>query len=278
MDSFSRVEQSDGRFNTIFCVSLSVCISVAVIGIITYFGFALVSYSWIIYALLVFAPVITYAIVRTQAAVYTMAYYKKWTDAILGVLDRRKILDEFKHKYKIDSLQAKANDIKADGRWHFKISTAHVRSLIAEKNSILLHLDKDRIDVEAQLNDRIAFLENELKKLNDEKATVEREEAILLEKLKNAKTSKEVYMQRTEYEIVRRYLNKCATKIDDANYEVTIAKHGKDKALKSYENSVKKTKDYLYLRFQNYTRSAVKTINMVNGLKYSIDDMLEDKK
>ena len=277
MDSFSRVEQSDKKFNIIFSVSVSVVVSVFIIGLITYLGFAKVPYCWVAYSVLVFLPVVVYAIARTQSTSYKMAYYKKWVDKFLGVLDRRVILKDFMQKYEIDSLKTKVKDVKADGRWRFKVSTSHVRGLITEKNTILLHLENDRIHAEKLLD---VIIEKQQKILKDEEADEEKlqtKKRILDNLLEEAKTAGEIFKQRRDLEEVQKKLNDAKKRLNDATYELNVAKKEKDEAIKSFENAEKRTKDYYYLRYQNYTSLAIKKINEINGLKYKIDDMVEDK-
>lgn len=277
MDSFSKVEQSDRRFNITFSTVTSIVISTAITGVITYLGFAFVPYCWVAYSALILLPVITYAIARTQATSYKMAYYKKWRDKILGVLDRGKIFKDFKQKYKIDSLKAKTGDLKADGRWRFKVSTAHVRGLITEKNTILLHLENERIHEEELLDETIERQSNILENEKTENRALDDKAKARKELLNKANGAGAVFNSRLNYEEALKELSESNKRINDATYELNLAKRRKDLARENFENAVKRTKDYYYLRYQNYTSSAIKTINMVNGLKYKIDDMVEEK-
>lgn len=277
MDSFSRVEYSDRKFNIIFSVSVSIAISVFLIGLVTFLGFANVSFCWVVYALLVLMPVVVYAIARTQAASYKMAYYKKWQDKILGILDRDKIFKAFKQKYNVNSLKARASELRVDGRWHFKISTSHVRGLITEKNAILLHLEKERINKEEMLDEIIESKNNFLENEKTENRALDNEAKATKSLLDKAKTAAAVFALRNDYGVVLKKLSESNKRINDATFEVNVAKRRKDEAVLEFENAVKRTKDYYYLRYQNYTKSAIRTINSVNGLKYTIEDIMEDK-
>ena len=277
MDSFSKVEESDKSFNIIFSVIVSIIAALIVTGIITYLGVYKLSYAWFIYGIIALLPVIVYAISASQSAEYKMAYYKKWTDSLLGALDRRKILDDFTRKYNVNTYRTKVRDIKADGRWHFKVSTEHVRDLIVKKNEILSHLEDDRLREEALLNEEIERNELILSNEKTVKDSLDREEQILAKLLKEAKTTKEIFMQRRDYEIILKKINDTKMRINDAQIRVNISKDKKDKLNRRIENAASRAKEYYYLRYQNYTSRAIKAINSINGLKYKIEDMGDGK-
>lgn len=277
MNSFSKVEDSDKSFNVTFSVTLSIVFSLLIIGILTFFGLYNLPNGWFIYGALILFPVIVYGIAESQSTEYQMAYYKKWVDSILGVLDRKKILNDFTQKYGISTYKTKVSDIKADGRWHFKVSTDHVRSLIIKKNEILSHLEVDRVREETRLKERITYQETILQNELAQKSALDKEEEILDRLLKEAKTTKETFKQRRDFEILSQKINAANKRINEAKYEVTIAKDQKDKLIKEIENATKRAKDYYYVRYQNYTSRAIKAINAINGLKYKIEDMGEEK-
>ena len=275
MNSFSKIEKADRSFNIAFSVIVSVVLSAIIIGTITFFGFYLVPYCWFIYVILILIPAVVLSIAETQGYEYQMAYYKKWIDLILGILDRDKILKDFTKKYRINTYKTKVEDIKADGRWHFKVSTDHVRNLIVKKNTVLLHLSDDKTREETRLNEMISYQEKILANEKSYRESLRKEEKIMIGLLGNAKSTKEVFKQRRDYEILAKKINDSERRINDANYELTVARGRKDKLLKDFENANKKARDYYYLRYQNYTNRAIEKINNINGLKYKIADMGE---
>lgn len=84
-------------------------------------------------------------------------------------------------------------------------------------------------------------------------------------------------MQRRDYEIAVKKLNEIKIRINEAQRQVNISKDKKDKLKRRIENAVERAKEYYYLRYQNYTSSAIKEINAINGLKYKIEDMGDGK-
>lgn len=277
MDSFSKVEESDRSFNVAFSTVVSIVIAVFLTGLVTFLGLYTLPFAWFIYAIIILSPVVTFGIAESQGAEYKMAYYKKWADSILSVLDRKKILKDFTQKYNIRSYRTKVSDIKADGRWHFKVSTDHVRNLIVKRDEILSHLEMDKIQGEAQLNEEIESNELVLDNEKTKRDAQEKEVQILARLLGDAKTTKEIFMQRRDYEIAVKKLNEIKIRINEAQRQVNISKDKKDKLKQKIENAVERAKEYYYLRYQNYTSSAIKEINAINGLKYKIEDMGDGK-
>ncbi len=277
MDSFSKVEHSDRSFNVTFSTVVSIVVSFIIIGIITYYGFFLLPYSWCVYVALALFPAVMYAVAITQSTEYRMAYYKKWADSMLGVLDRRKILKDFMQKYNIDTYKVKAANIKADGRWHFKVSTNHVRDLIEKRDAVLSHLEDDLLRGEKRLNEVIERREKDLANENVTRAALEKRLDIAAQQLKGAIAPGAIFQARLDYDACDKDLHDSNQRINEAQFDLNVAKDQKDKLRRTIENAISRAKSYYYLRYQNYTSSAIKEINAVNGLKYKIEDMGDGK-
>ena len=63
--------------------------------------------------------------------------------------------------------------------------------------------------------------------------------------------------------------------LNNAEHELEKLNEEKSAILESYRDTIYRVNKVYQNRYRNYTESAIKKINRINGLKYTIDEMPE---
>ena len=202
-----------------------------------------------------------------------MAYYKNWQDRIKGVIDRRKILQSFAKKYNLRDWHTKIEKIKADGRWKFHANTNYMKTLVDERDILINQIHQDCDELIAAKNDDIILAKRDIENANIglDGAMANRDNTA--QRLKLAKTAAEQYTEYCNLKQDNRLLQEAKTALNDAEFELKRLNEEMETILEVYCDTIYRINRVYQDRYRNYTESAIKKINRINGLKYTIDEM-----
>lgn len=279
-ESYKKFIKHDRSFNTFFVTTATALAAIVIAWIMISARFFTNQNSWIAAIVLAALPVIAYIAMSGESEFHS-AYYKTWRDYLTGVNDRKKILENFARKYNIGNWRKKVEDIEVDGRWHFHADTRYMHELAHQRDLLLSRIEDDYKDsiskVDKQIADSKTLLQNatlDHKMAVTNVATTKRrlEKAEELFK-KSSEYSSEVYQQRCELSR-REQIEKQADKnINNQRCEQEKLEKEKVAITKNFEDVVYRVRKIYYSRYSKYTELAVKRINKVNGLKYTVVDM-----
>ncbi|MDO4889235.1 MAG: hypothetical protein Q4A25_00880 [Candidatus Saccharibacteria bacterium] len=272
--TYEDFESHEHAFNTFFATSLSCAICLIIGGLLALADFFSSSNSWIVFIVLVLIPLIVFVAVSGESEFRT-AYYKTWRDKITGWLDRSKILRRFAKQYRIKDWKTKLDQIEADGRWNFHADTNYMHRLTEQRDLLLSRIYQEYLNKMAAQENIITEANRALSNTYVELETVKRTEEIAKTLMEDAKSSGELYKQRQNYS-AKRIEHSIATRAKiDAEHHLQEMEREAQKITDNYRATTYRVKKIFYARYAKYTESAIKKINRINGLKYTIIDMPE---
>lgn len=274
--TYENFESHEHGFNTFFatCVSGTICLATGALLATT--GFFTNTNTWtvVVFAMLVLFPIMVFVAVSGESEFRT-AYYKTWRDKIAGWLDRSKILERFAKQYKIQNWKTKIDQIEADGRWNFHADTNYMHRLTEQRDLILSNIYQEYINKMVNQENIITEARRTLSKAYIELEAAKEAEDYAKDLMENAKSSGEIFKQRQNYMTIRNAHSVAARNKIDAEYELEEMEREAKKILDNYKAATYRINKIFYSRYSNYTESAIKKINQINGLKYTIIDMPE---
>lgn len=269
---YSQFEHHERNFNIVFSTSVAAAISLLLGGFFTSTGFFNNSSTWVVFLVLVAAPVITF-IATSGNSEFRTAYYKTWQDRTNGLIDQRKILEQFARKYNIDSWKSKLKSFEADGRWNFRADTSYMHYLTEQRDLLLSQVYQEYQNALTEQNKTIIDAKQALANAMIEVNNAKREETEAKELLNSAKSSGEIYKQRQYHESKAKETALKEMLKNSAEHQLKKDEQAKDKLHDDYHEVVYRITKIYYARYAKYTESAIKKINHVNGLRYTIVDM-----
>lgn len=272
--TYEDFESHEHNFNTFFATSVACAICLTIGGFLAASNFFSNSASWVIFAILVLIPIIVFIAVSGESE-FRAAYYKTWRDRITGLFDRSKILERFAKQYKIKDWKTRLDKIEADGRWNFRADTNYMHRLTEQRDLILSKIYQEYINTitaqEKAITEAKRFLSNTYVELEAAKEA----ESLARTLMEEAKSSGELYKQRQNYNAKRNMYSIAARNKIDAEHRLQEEEREAKKILDNYKATTYRVKKIFYSRYSKYTESAIKKINQINGLKYTIIDMPE---
>ena len=272
--TYENFEAHEHSFNTFFATSLSCIICLAIGGLLATTDFFASSGSWVIFAILVLTPIVVFVAVSGESEFRT-AYYKTWRDKITGWLDRSKILERFAKQYKIQNWKTKLEQIEVDGRWNFRADTNYMHRLAEQRDLILSKIYQEYINKMVAQENAITEARRNLSNAYVELEAAKDAESMAKDLMDEAKSSGEIYKQRQNYNSKRNAHSIAARNKIDAEHRLQEVEREAKKILDNYKATTYRIKKIFYSRYAKYTESAIKKINRINGLKYTIIDMPE---
>jgi len=272
--NYEDFESHEHNFNTFFATSFACVVCLGIGGLLALVDFFSKPSSWIVFGVLVLIPIIVYVAVSGESEFRT-AYYKTWRDKMAGWLDRSKILKRFARQYKIKNWRTKPDQIEADGRWHFRADTNYMHRLTEQRDLLLSKIYQEYLNKMAGQENAITEAKRNLSNAYVELEAAKESEANAKILVDNAKSSGEIYKQRQNYSSSRIRHSTAARAKNDAEYHLQEMEREAQKITDNYRTIAYRVKKVFYTRYSKYTESAIKKINRVNGLKYTIIDMPE---
>lgn len=272
--TYESFESHEHGFNTFFATSVSCAVCLAIGGFLASVNFFNNSSSWVIFSILVLIPIIVYIAVSGESEFRT-AYYKTWRDRVTGWFDRSKILERFARQYKIQDWRTKVDQIQADGRWNFRADTNYMHRLTEQRDLLLSKVYQEYINEMVKQENAITEARRTLSNAYVELEAAKDAELMAKTLVEDAKSSGEIYKQRQNYSAKRANHSVAARSKIDAEHRLQEVEREARKILDNYKATTYRIKKIFYARYAKYTESAIKKINRVNGLKYTIIDMPE---
>lgn len=272
--AYNNFEYHEHSFNTIFATSIVVAVSLLIGGSLASVGFFNNSNTWFVFLILVAVPIIVFIALSGESEFKT-AYYKTWRDRIAGRFDQRKILRQFARQYKIKNWKTKLEKIEADGRWNFHADTNYMRGLAEQRDLLLSQIHQEYLNKLNDQNKIIIEARRVLANANVELDMAKKKENNAKTLLDAAKSSGEVYKQRQNYDDKMREANVLEEVRNDAEHRLKALEQDKDNLHDNYQDIIYRVAKIYYARYSKYTEHAIRKINRVNGLKYTIADMPE---
>lgn len=272
--SYQKFIDHERTFNLIFATILTTVIVVTIGWLLAMAGFYNNLGTWVSILFLAAVPVIVFFSQYGRTDI-KIAYYKIWRDKVKGIIDRRKILQSFAKKYNLSDWHTKLDKMKVDGRWKFHAGTIYMRTLTDERNILINQIHQDCNELITIKNDEIILarrdIENANINLNSAIAAKDNTE----KRLELANTAAEQYTEYCNLKQDEKVLQDTRIALNDAEYEVKRLNEEKEAILESYRDTLYRVNRVYQNRYRNYTESAIKKINRINGLKYVIDEMPE---
>ncbi|MBR3052148.1 hypothetical protein IKG60_00820 [Candidatus Saccharibacteria bacterium] len=272
--SYQKFIDHERIFNLIFATVLSTVVVVTIGWLLAMAGFYNNFGTWVSILFLAAVPIIVFFSQHGRTDI-KMAYYKIWRDKVKGIIDRRKILQNFAKKYNLSDWRTKLDEIKADGRWKFHADTNYMRTLTDERNILVNQIHQDCNELVGIKNDEIILAKRDIENANINLDGAAMARSNTAKRLELANTAAEQY---TEYCNLReddKALQDAKIALNNAEFELRRLNEEKEVIFESYRDTVYRVNMVYQNRYRNYTESAIKKINRINGLKYVIDEMPE---
>ncbi len=269
---YGNFEKHEQDFNTFFATITTAVISLLIGGILIALNFFNNPVTMFVLLILVAAPVVTFIMLYNESEFKT-AYYKTWRDKFAGKRDRRKILKQFAKRYKIKSWRTKLDRIKVDGRWNFRIETNYMANLTRQRDLLISRVNQEYARLLTVQDKRIIAAKNEIINTKVETEIAKKEENNIKKLLDGANLPGETYKQRQNYAQSLRSVASCERSENNAECNLRMIEQGKKELDNSYREFVYRIEKIYNARYEKYANSAIKKINCVNGLKYTIVEM-----
>lgn len=269
---YGNFEKHEQDFNTFFATITTAVISLLIGGILIALNFFNNPVTMFVLLILVAAPVVTFIMLYNESEFKT-AYYKTWRDKFAGKRDRRKILKQFAKRYKIKSWRTKLDRIKVDGRWNFRIETNYMANLTRQRDLLISRVNQEYARLLTVQDKRIIAAKNEIINTKVETEIAKKEENNIKKLLDGANLPGETYKQRQNYAQSLRSVAGCERSENNAECNLRMIEQEKKELDNSYREFVYRIEKIYNARYEKYANSAIKKINCVNGLKYTIVEM-----
>lgn len=270
--TFGNFEFGEHLFNICFSSGLTCVICLAIGVSLNHMDFfSNEANLWVILALCL-VPVWTFITVFFESEL-KIAYYKTWHDKIMGLIDQSKILQRFAKQYKIKNWKNKLEEVEADGRWHFHADTNYMHRLAEQRDLMIGKIYREYLAEMALKKTTVISAQKELSNAIIKLEEAEDAEKIAKKLCEEAKSPGEIYKQRQSYQIKRRELAEAMTNKSDAEYALQEQTKEREEIINMYQQEAALIVKIFYSRYLKYTESAIKKINKINGLKYTIVDM-----
>lgn len=272
--SYQKFLNHERTFNIVFATVLSTIIVVTIGWLLAMAGFYDNLGTWVSIIFLGAVPVIVFFSQYGRTDI-KIAYYKIWRDKFKGVMDRRKILQNFAKKYNLNDWHTKLDKMKADGRWKFHAGTNYMRSLTDERDILINQIHQDCNELVAAKNDEIILAKRDIENanINLDGAVAAKDDT--QKRLNLANTAAEQYAEYCNLKQDNKVLQDAKNALNNAEFELKRLDEEKETILESYRDTIYRVNRVYQNRYRNYTESAIKKINRINGLKYTIDEMPE---
>ena len=276
-NSYQKFIEHDRVFNISFATIVSTIIVISIGWILAVAGFYNEKNTWASILFLAAVPVIVFLSQYGRTDI-KIAYYKIWRDRINGLKDRRKILQNFARKYRLENWRKKLNKIEVDGRWKFHADTIYMKGLADERDILINHIHEDCTKVLEQKNEEIIKAKENVKTadINLKSANANKENTIELYEI--ATSPEEKYVQRCNLRQDNKNVQNAEIAYNTAEHELMKKYEEKEAILDEYRDAISRVNKVYYNRYRNYSESSVKKINRINGLKYEIEAMPETDK
>lgn len=270
--TYEKFEHHERSSNVIFVTFITIVISLFIGGFLASIDFFNNFSMWFVLLILIFAPVIVFIASSRDAEIKT-AYYKTWCDKIAGRLDQHKILVQFARQYKIKNWRTRLEDIEADGRWNFHADTIYMHRLADHRDLIISKIYQEYLNMSTEQRKRIIEANRIVVDTSIKYETAKKNEIMVKGLLDSAKSSGEIYKQRQNYSDAMREVNTCEVAKNDALHRLRELERDRENLLESYKSVIYRIMKIYYNRYAKYTETAIRKINQINGLKYTIVDM-----
>lgn len=273
-DFFENFRRHRRTFNVVFSTTLAIILSVTIGAVLAWIK----AIHWnnpdavVIILILVVFPIIVFLAVSENTKLKP-AYYETWKDRRMGRKDRKKILEQFARQYKIKDWKTKVHNITADGRWKFHANTKYMYVLARERDQALSDLSKEYIKKCEDVNIIIMQSEKDIAGLQLQLEFAEDEQKQRTKRVDEAKSSREVYQQRRDFEDSRRRVAEVEQQLNAEKYDLKTHIEAKNNLDKLYRRACGDIEYFYYDRYSKYMEIAIEKINKINGLRYVVDDM-----
>ena len=274
--TFANFEQHEKSFNTFFATGIAIAVSLLVGGVLAVTGVFDRGETWFLFMLLVLIPIVTYVATAGNSEFRT-AYYKTWRDMMKGRRDQYKILERFARQYNIKDWQTKLEGMDADGRWNFHADTDYMHFLTEQRDLLINKIYAEYITLVEKQDREIRDAQKALRDAEIELNVAEKKEESAKELIKDAKTPGEIYKQRQVHALRIDERRICQRNLNTTQFELKNQEASREKLDEMYDAVVLRVIVVYYERYSKYTERAVKKINAVNNLKYTIVDMPSPK-
>ncbi len=265
-------EKHEQNFNTFFSTTSVAVISLLIGGVLASLNFFNNTVTLFVLLILIAAPVTTFLMVFNESEFKT-AYYKTWRDKFAGKCDQRKILRQFAKQYKIKNWRTKLDKIEADGRWNFRIETNYMANLTRQRDLLISRVNQEYARLLTAQNKRIITAKNEIANTKVETEMAKKKENNVKKMLDGANLPGETYKQRQNYAQSLSSVASCEQNENNAECNLRMTEQDEKELGNSYREFVYRIEKVYNARYEKYANSAIKKINRVNGLKYTIVDM-----
>ena len=272
LKTYEQFEQHEHNFNVLFATSLATIISLGIGGWLATKNFFNNSATWFIVAILVAVPLIVF-IATSKDSELKVAYYKTWRDKLTGILDQYKILERFARQYKISDWRMKIDSIEVDGRWNFHADTNYMHKLANQRDLILSQLKQEYQTIFADQNKILIEADRNVKAAEINCAAAQKQVEDTSRALNKAKTSAAAFQLSQDYTASISRLNSYELAKNDALHRLNQLRQDQEKLTNNYNSMFYRITQIYYGRYVKYTEKAIRKINQINGLKYSIVDM-----
>lgn len=272
--SYQKFIDHERTFNLIFVTVLSTVIVVATGWLLALAGFYNNLGTWVSILFLTTVPVIVFLSQYGRTDI-KIAYYKIWRDKAKGIIDRRKILQSFAKKYNLSDWRTKLDKVKVDGRWKFHAGTNYMRTLTDERNILINQIHQDCDKLIAAKNDEIILAKRDIENAKIDLDGAIKAKNITEKRLELADTAAEQYTEYCNLKQDDKTLQDTRIALNNAEFELKRLIEEKEAIFESYRDTIYRVNKVYQNRYRNYTESAIKKINRINGLKYTIDEMPE---